>query len=327
MTTAFEDKKLLFIIGSPRSGTTWLQTMIGAHPLVATTVDLNLFNLYISSWIKSWKYEFAAIEERSVYHGLPFLWTEDESHDFIMEFLSKVYERVIARKPQCTHVLDKQPAYGFHVTTINKLLPEARFIHLVRDGRDVAVSIANTKVSMKPWSGSIEKATNLWVLYERAAQDAKQYRGRYIEVKYEELKFAGMETLKRVFEFCDLPIDDREVASIVSAHTFERMKATRQHIDKRHKAPIDHYRKGKVGSWEEEMNSRQRYLFDRIAGDLLRELGYADDDWWVESRFQKLMLPLLFGTSKALKRVAKAAREAGKALLGPRFIDYIKRFK
>ena len=322
--TILADKQLLFIIGSPRGGTTWLQMMMGAHPLVVTTVDLTVFDHYIGPWIRSWKQEVAWVEERGVHNGLPFIWTEDEFNDFLMQFISKVYDRVIALKPQATYILDKQPSYGFYVEGINKLLPKARFINVIRDGRDVAVSIMNTKVAMKPWSGSIEIAAKMWMGHVKAAQKAKQYKGRYIEIRYEELQRAGVETLKRVFDFCDLPASEEEVTAIVNAHNFERLKATRQLSDKRVKATVDHYRKGKVGRWQEEMSPLQRYVFDDIAGDLLREFGYANDNWWAQSYFQRFGLPFLSRVSNVWILVNRAAKELGKALLGHRIITYIR---
>ena len=48
------DNQFVFIIGAPRSGTTWLQTMLAAHPSVCTSVELTLFDKYITSWIEIW---------------------------------------------------------------------------------------------------------------------------------------------------------------------------------------------------------------------------------------------------------------------------------
>jgi hypothetical protein len=45
----------VFIVGAPRSGTTWLQAMIGAHPSICTTDELKLFNLFTGPWEESWE--------------------------------------------------------------------------------------------------------------------------------------------------------------------------------------------------------------------------------------------------------------------------------
>ena len=130
-----------------------------------------------------------------------------------------------------------------------------------------------------------------------------------MEIRYEELSTTGVETLKSVFDFCGLPANSEEVAAIVEEHQFERMKARRQHADKRVKMEAAFYRRGKVGSWQEELNSRQRYIFDQVGGDLLSELGYAEVGWWADSRLQQLLVPALLTLSshapRWLRRSAK----------------------
>ena len=317
------DKQYLFIIGSPKSGTTWLQIMIGAHPLVCTTVELTLYSRYTAPWIKAWKGEADSIKRGRWNQGLPFLWTEDEFYDFLREFIGKVYERVVATNPQATHILDKHPGYSMYVEDINKILPNARFIHIIRDGRDVAGSMVAARKKIGYGTGTISESSAAWQEHIWAARKARQYHGRYLEVRYEDLLTTGVDTLKTVFDFCGLSISIEDIAAIVDAHQFEKMKAKRQSADQRVKTNAASYRKGKAGSWQEDMDPMQRYLFDEIAGDLLHELGYANDDWWAESRIQRFTLPLLAATSTGKRRWETVAR-AAKALLGPTLSGYIR---
>lgn len=311
------DKQFVFIIGSPRSGTTWLQLMIGAHPRVCTTVELTLYSAYTAPWIKAWKSEAANIEQGRWHQGLPFLWTEDEFYAFLREFLGRVYERVAATNPQATHVLDKHPGYSMCVADINKLLPQARFIHPIRDGRDVAVSMVAARRQMGFGTGTVADSAAAWQRHVRAAQDASQYRDRYLEVRYEDLSATGVDTLKCVLDFCGLPASMQDVTAIVKAHQFKKMKASKTTPARGVKAPDGAYRKGEVGTWQEDLRPLQRYLFDRIAGDLLCELGYAEEGWWAESKRQEVILCTLNRTSLALNRMAHAAAiVAGPALTG-----------
>src|ERR1035437_7352966 len=121
------EKNFLFIIGSPRSGTMWLQLMIGGHPLVCATTELRLYNKYTAPWLEAWKGEALLTEEGKHYIGLPVLWTEAEFHDFLRGFLERVYSKVIATKPQATHILDKHPDYSQFVEDIHSFIPQARF--------------------------------------------------------------------------------------------------------------------------------------------------------------------------------------------------------
>src|SRR5262245_26246329 len=122
--------------------------MLGAHPLVCTSVELTLFSQYTAPLIKRWDEESANIAQNRWTQGLPFLWTDGEFYDFLREFLGKAYERVLATKPEATHILDKHPGYSAYVKDIHRLIPQAHFIHILRDGRDVAASMIASKRQM-----------------------------------------------------------------------------------------------------------------------------------------------------------------------------------
>ena len=127
-----------------------------------------------------------------------------------------------------------------------------------------------------------------------------------------------------MFEFADLAASDEEVAAIYEAHEFKKMKDKGQEADERFKRPDDHYGKGVAGGWRTDLNPKQRRAFYQIAGDLLGELGYTNDDLWAESRFQYIPLPWCSGISKKWKFVIKVA---GKVILGPKLVGYINALK
>lgn len=292
------DKQYLFIIGSPRSGTTWLQIMLGSHPLVCTTVELTLYSKYTAPWIKAWKHEAYHIKQGHWHQGLPVLWAEEEFYCFLREFLDRVYERVLATKPQATHILDKHPGYSSYVKDINTLLPDARFIHIIRDGRDVAISMIAARKDIGFGPDGISDAASSWKTEVVAAQQARQFENRYFEVRYEDLLTTGVNTMKSIFDFCGLPLSMAEVTAIVEQHSFEKMKASRMSAVKGIKTSEAHYRKGVAGSWRKEFGRLDKYLFDQIAGDLLCRLGYAKNGWWAESRLERMILPLRASIAK-----------------------------
>jgi hypothetical protein len=306
LKSVLSDKQFIFIIGAPRSGTTWLQAMIGAHPLVATTVELTLFSRYISPWIKAWESESGNIENRRWYRGLPFLWSEGEFAAFLAEFLGKAYAKVADTNPGATHILDKNPTYALHVETINRLLPAARFVHVLRDGRDVAVSMVAARINVGFGPETIRDAARMWKEHVRAARKAGQFGNRYMELRYEDLLVEGSDLLKGIFEFCSLPCSGEEAVVIFDAHRFERMKATGITGAKGVKAPKGAYRKGKSGTWENELRPLEKYQFDRIGGDLLRGLGYAEEGWWAETKKEKMVLPLFAAILRRNKVIRRA---------------------
>jgi len=287
------DRQFLFIIGSLKSGTTWLQIMLSAHPQLCTTVEQTLFDKYIPSWFDIWQKETKNITEKGYNKGLPFLWTNDDFMDFLREFLDKVYAKVSINHPNASHILDKNPMYSFSVELIHELLPNARFIHLIRDGRDVAVSMLAARRNIGYGPSSFINSVVTWNKYVLAARHAKSYENQYLEIRYEDLLNNGILTLQTIFDFCQLPISSEEIEKIVSEHTFKKMKSKRQHADVRAKTHKAFYRKGQAGSWREELTPTQMYQFNKISGDLLLDLGYDRDGWWATSKIKRLIVPLM----------------------------------
>lgn len=318
-----EKKDFIFIIGSPRSGTTWLQAMIGAHPLVCTTIELTLYSNYTAPWINAWNREAANISQGKWHQGLPFLWSENEFYGFLRRFLSEVYEKVAANNPAATHVLDKHPGYSHYLNDIIKLIPNSRFIHMIRDGRDVALSMVAAQQSMGFGTGTIPDSALDWAKHVKSAQKGNCFKDRYFEVRYEDLSVDADETLRGVFDFCGLSINTGDTKAIVEKYRFGNMKNNRFTPAVNIKAPDGAYRKGTVGDWRREFKPIQRYAFQKITGGLLIELGYAEHGWWAESRSQKYVLPLQSRLLSVLKRISRSIAE----LLGPKLIARIRETK
>jgi hypothetical protein len=306
------DKQFVFIIGAPRSGTTWLQAMLGAHPSICTLTELKLYNDFTAPWLQAWKTQ-ASFHKYGNLTGLPVIWTENEFYTFLREFLDRVYSRVLISKPNASVVLDKTPGYAFYVEDINDLVPNAKYIHMVRDGRDVTTSMcAAAQDWAKAWAPSnVKAAATLWKRSILSAQKAQQYCNRYMEVRYEELLTNGPEVLGNIFTFIGVPIDVNENISIFNEHAFEQMKKQETAINQFYQAE-NFFRKGQTGDWQNALSPAQRLIFHDVAGDLLCALGYADDSWWSNRWHHRFTLPLL----NKSRRTALLSR-AVKRLLGP----------
>jgi hypothetical protein len=314
------DKQFVFIIGAARSGTTWLQAMLATHPLVCTFGELQLYEFYTAPWVKAWKRQ----EEVGRFNGLPTIWNEDQLYEFLREFLVRVYDRVVQTKPGASIILDKHPGSSLHVEHINRLIPNAKFINVIRDGRDVAVSLrAASQGWGRPWAPAVvESSALLWRSSVMGARHAQQYGNRYLEVRYEDLLRIGAPILKSVFEFLHVPIDSEDVTTIFNEHCFERMKeekkGTNQFI-----LPDGFFRKGQAGDWRNTLKPMERYVFHEIAGDLLCELGYANSSWWADQAYQRLILPPIAMLSSR-KRIKVTLFGSIKRLLGPTWADRVR---
>lgn len=296
--------RIVFVIGAPRSGTTWVHAMLGAHPEICATGELMLFNMYTTPWIQSWRTQCALGQGGGNTVGLPLVWSEDDLRDFLREFLRRAYAPVWAAKPEATVLVDKHPGYSGHVEYIEELCPKSRYIHVVRDGRDVVGSIlAASQGWGRPWAAAdVEEAAATWRAFVREGRKASRFGNRHIEVRYEDLLRGAEDVLATMCAFAGVSNDPDLVRNIVEEHGFERMKSKGSGAGGA-PLPKGFFREGTSGGWRSALSPRSRYLVRQIAGDTLRELGYADDEaWWADGVAAGAALPLWALVAPAYRR-------------------------
>ena len=179
---------------------------------------------------------------------------------------------------------DKTPGYIKSMREIQVYLPEARFIHLIRDGRDVALSILK-----QHWGPqTIEAAAEKWrsrVLRGRAQQP---YLGFYLEVKFEDLVLHTERELRRICGFIDLDFDPAmlgyhetaEQRLQEKARALPRAHGEPQSAEKRlmsHAKTFEPPNPELIGTWRKRMSPSDRAAYEALAGDLLADLGYELD--------------------------------------------------
>jgi hypothetical protein len=179
---------------------------------------------------------------------------------------------------------DKTPRYLVSLPLIQQVLPEARFVHLIRDGRDVWLS--QRAVSFGP--DTIETAAAAWASRIARARTLARDLPFYLEIRYEDLVGDPELALRQVCAYIDLPWDpgmldyharaaDRlaELQDVVHSATGRvRSSADRQRL---HAATTAPPQADRVGRWRSEMGAAERARFQAIAGPTLRELGYDLD--------------------------------------------------
>src|SRR5690606_1781661 len=91
-TTKALDKQFVFVIGAPRSGTTWLVRMLAAHPAMASIPhELTLFNRYFQPWLAQYDFEADMHEQGKWTKGMAVLFDRKEFHELVQEFAERVY--------------------------------------------------------------------------------------------------------------------------------------------------------------------------------------------------------------------------------------------
>ena len=154
-------------------------------------------------------------------------------------------------------------------------------LHVIRDGRDAAVSgwaQVRRVGSDRPFSSFAEYAhffaDRHWVPYvTRARAAAPQLGERYHEVRYENLHANPADEVRSLFRFLGVRADDIAVQSCVQQASFRALTGREPGVED----PDSHYRKGIIGDWRNHFDDETLRQFDAVAGSLLSELGYAGE--------------------------------------------------
>jgi hypothetical protein len=167
---------------------------------------------------------------------------------------------------------DKTPMYMRHLPLLRRLFPDAQYVHLIRDGRDAAVSFLSMLegIAFETWGHPRTPAgfAAHWRTDVKAARRHGRRVGpdRYLEVRYEDLVTDTEGTLRRICTFAGLPF---EPAMIDYGESNSAEKPHQQNL-KRPPTPG-------LRDWRTEMTAADAGEFESVAGDLLRELGYETD--------------------------------------------------
>jgi hypothetical protein len=167
------------------------------------------------------------------------------------------------------YFLEKTPLNTDFIDAIDFAFPEAKVLHLIRDGRDVSCSMmaARRERRMK-LPGDVRGAALRWRRIERVIRFGRDQPDRYCEIRYEALLANVGSELERIFGFLAIPL---------AGSVLERMcEKSRVH---RHPSEAT-ASEGFVGKWRKRFSADDVRTFKEAAGKLLIDLGYERDDRW-----------------------------------------------
>jgi Sulfotransferase family len=280
-----------FVVGVGRSGTTLLRLMLDAHPELAMPPETG----FVPDLIAAARVDGATPED---------LLTAVTSHrkwgDFGIEpeelrarwaalepirarSALRAFFELYAEKQGKPRWGDKTPGYTMHMRQIAKTLPEARFVHVIRDGRAVAHSRI-TSLSLR--EVPMEQAARRWRKRVRHARKQGERLDHYLEIRYESLVTEPEATLRSVCDFIELDWDpvmlayhqrseerlaelDRDIPAWEGK--LARSAESRMALHTQTTKPPDPAR---IDRWRGEMSAADLVTFESIAGDLLTDLGY-----------------------------------------------------
>ena len=193
----------IFVGGLFKSGTTLLRAMLGQHSNIASGLETYWFDL---NWEERHSPVFLEkIEKIRQFYNLDeeltnnFVGESKSNAEFLSRFLSH-YAETVGKK----RWLEKTPGNVLHLENIFSVWQGARFIHIVRDPRDVFASFKESKKR-----DTVEVMAELWTQYFGAVQWAKRHMKlapeQFMEIRYERLVLYPVETIKRVLDFLNEP--------------------------------------------------------------------------------------------------------------------------
>ncbi|MGI9020601.1 MAG: sulfotransferase [Solirubrobacterales bacterium] len=248
-----------FVVGAPRSGTTLLRAMLDAHPQLAIPAETHFIPMLVRRWCKLEAAGAGSDElcrmtlELIVSHRR---WADlGLDAGALAAHLEAIRPLRLPDAVRCVHVVkareagkprwgDSTPGYSRRLGLIRGVVSEARFIHVIRDGRDLTLPPAGLGSGPR----SVEDAARLW---RQRTMGARRKAARlpphcYTEVRYEALVSDPRPALGRLSRFLDLPFDEAMLGH--EAEPAER--------------------------WRTEMEPADARVFEGSAGGLLEELGY-----------------------------------------------------
>jgi hypothetical protein len=275
----------VFIVGCPRSGTTLLRRLVDTHPHIAIIHQSRFIPNFFEGrrGLTPEGLVTAKLVDRLLQaRGVKNLETSRELLESLVEagepvsystFVTGVFD-LYGKGQGKPLVGDKTPAYVRRIPTLHTLWPEARFVHLIRDGRDVCMSAINWRKAdhalgrFSAWTEDpITTAAVWWEWHVRLGREdggslAPQL---YHEVRYESLVSVPEEACAALCDFLGIPYDDAML----------KFHEGRENVDLNLDA-----KKGwwpltpGLRKWSEQMPSEDLERFEAAAGDLLEELGY-----------------------------------------------------
>jgi hypothetical protein len=293
-----------FIVATPGSGTTLLRMMLDSHCALAIPPETHFIPDVIQSarQIRTEHDRMPTPAELTAVITSSRRWPDFHLDEAVMRERMERDGKANARRAlRSFYTLyaegqgksrwgDKTPDYLLHLNGIAGVLPEARFVHLVRDGRDVALSRRRWRARAGADPRPVEAWADQWLRWISKGRELSEKVKHYLEVRYEDLVTDTEPTLRRVCEFIELEFEPamleyhrrseerlRELDHPLPAEEGKGERAA-EHRQAKHAMTAAPPQESKVGEWRTEMSAAERAAFESEAGELLEELGYPVED-------------------------------------------------
>jgi len=309
-------KAPVFVLGCPRSGTTVLYHMLlSAGGFAVYRSESNVFNLLtprfggmrsvqdrkrlMHAWLNSVLFQVSGLDASGITARVM------EKCRSGGDFLRIVMETV-AQNQGVDRWADCTPEHLLYMREIKRQIPDALFIHIIRDGRDVALSYLKQGWSYPlPWdrNESLGVAGLYWQwIVGRGREAGKDLGADYQEVRFEELVTHPEKTLARLGEFIEHDLDYETIQRAGIGSVSEPNSSFGAEAG----------RFDPVERWRTKMSSTELSDFEALVGDRLEELGYPLAAGGQKSNLRAMRLRATYLTMFAVKHWAKTHTPLGR---------------
>jgi hypothetical protein len=318
---------VFFVTGVGKSGTSWLMRTLDGHPEILCKGEGRFF---AADWRRAnFDPEGTQALASSLYYALLHseylrMWVErsvwgreDDAARHLDNLTRLAIEHFLVGRLGETNkkvVGDKSPLLGEDfIQEVSRIYPEAKVIHIIRDGRDQAVSMLHHVWNRSTDQGGVQtlkpgeferreiyrkdpkklfQTGEGMFTEERLRGAAKSWNARvgktakdgpallgpnYTEVRYEDLLERPNEEVGRLARFLGADTSEKAVQQAVGSASFEKLSKGRE---RGQEDTASFYRKGVAGDWNNHFTERDRQIYKEEAGELLIRLGYERDlDW------------------------------------------------
>lgn len=281
--TGTGDLKRLFIVGCPRSGSTWATHLLSQHPRVASFQHAKLFEYLFH--VRKWHFNKARFtyllrrepdadsttkgEHDPRKNNLDSVLSEDKLFSMLRDLAAGVLQQVASSIDDPALVVDKTPENGRFGEFIHRIFPDAYFLHIVRDPRSTFCSMRSASRSWARWEFPTQTVDGgrFWVEEVTRSREIGRISDRYLELRYEDLCEDGPVQLARLFEWLGLEHDAAFCEGAIAACAKDRMVHHRT-------LPKDFVREVPLGGWREELRTGEVKVLEYLTAELMLELGY-----------------------------------------------------
>lgn len=258
--TIHVSRKPVFIIGSPRSGTSVLAWGLAQHSDFWTSGETDfIYHLYGQNHLEQAWHASGGDGGWMMRHGV--------DREEFMRAAGLSINMLISRRTSGRRWVDQSPTYTAMVSTIADMIPDALFVHIMRDGRNVVQSMVTSGFNT-PWATDFPEACRTWAWFvDRAVQFGAEAPDRYLALPYEFLSENPEACFAGLFEFLDAEYEEAPA---------EFLRTNRINSSYQPDGPRGRDYLGPPQPWD-QWSKQQRRLFAKHAGQTFVEHRFGTE--------------------------------------------------